>query len=111
MGESLGNSRRFGEKGRLLKFDREVPCHTFCCNRLWVNGVSLAQIAPRFARDCRVVNQTTTPSTRVNVAQKTASHPWARSQPRFCGRKSAGKENRKVIKTNMAFTTPPRWTD
>lgn len=47
-----------------------------------------------------------TPKLSVKVAQMTTSQPWARSQPRFVGRKRAGRESKKVTKTKMALTTP-----
>jgi hypothetical protein len=57
-------------------------------------------------RVCRVSIQMATPSPRVKMAQMMMSAPWARSQPRFVGKNRAGREMRKVIKTNIAFTTP-----
>jgi hypothetical protein len=81
--------------------------HTFCCKRLCIIGVSVVQILLRAFRVCRVCTQTVRPSASVKVAQNITSQPWARSQPRLVGRKSAGRDRRKVTNMNIAFTTPP----
>jgi hypothetical protein len=73
-----------------------------------MSGDSRPHITLRFVRVCRVSTQIATPSPSVKVAQATTSHPVVRSQPRFVGRKSAGRDSKNVTKTNIALTTPAR---
>jgi hypothetical protein len=79
---------------------------TFCCRRDWICGDSRPQRLLKFLRVCSVSTQMATPKPRVKVAQITTNQPWARSHPRFVGRKRAGRESKKVTKMKMALTTP-----
>jgi hypothetical protein len=60
----------------------------------------------KWLRVVKVPTQTDRPRPSVNMAQKTTSQPCARSQPRFKGRKSAGRERINVTKMKMELTTP-----